>query len=66
VFDYLGATDRIGIHYRQGTHEQSHEDWQALIDFCDQALLGKAVARSFTSVPYPGLARGYSWSRPDN
>jgi hypothetical protein len=66
VFDYLAAADRIGIHYRQGTHEQSHEDWQALIDFCDQALLGKAVARSFTSVPYSGLAKGYGWSRPDN
>jgi hypothetical protein len=64
VFDYLGASDRIGIHYRQGTHEQSHEDWQALIDFCDMALLGKTVARSFTSLPYSGLAKGYSWSRP--
>jgi hypothetical protein len=64
VFTYLGATDRIGISYRQGPHDQSYEDWQALFDFCDLMLFGKTVARSFTAVPYTNLAKGYSWSRP--
>jgi dienelactone hydrolase len=64
VFGYLGARALVGINYRQGGHDQSREDWDALLDFCDVVLLGKPAARSFTSSPFADLPKGYSWSAP--
>lgn len=64
VFGYLGAADKIGIHFRPGPHDQNHEDWQALIDFADRVLLGKTVNHRFDSLAYSPDPKGYSWSQP--
>ncbi|NUN97190.1 MAG: acetylxylan esterase [Candidatus Omnitrophica bacterium] len=51
VFDFLGASDRNGIHFRPGKHNHSAEDWRALVDFADKHFHGKAVATRFDLVP---------------
>jgi hypothetical protein len=64
VFGYLGAPDKIGIHFRPGPHDQNREDWQALIDFADRVLLGKTVTHRFDSLAYSAEPKGYSWTAP--
>jgi hypothetical protein len=64
VFGYLGANDKIGIHFRPGPHDQNQEDWQALVDFADRVLLGKNVTHRFDSLAFSPAPKGYSWSAP--
>jgi (4-O-methyl)-D-glucuronate---lignin esterase len=51
VFDFLGAPDNIGIHYRAGGHDQNLHDWTALLDFADSRAFGKSVATKFNRLP---------------
>jgi hypothetical protein len=38
VFDFLGASDKIGIVFRPGGHGHTPEDWTTLLDFADRQL----------------------------
>lgn len=38
VFDFVGASENNGIHYREGGHQFGPSDWKALIDFADYHL----------------------------
>jgi hypothetical protein len=62
VYKFLGADDRMGIHYREGKHEHNAEDFAALLDFADKVLLGKKPARDFNRLPFPDAPKPYSWS----
>jgi hypothetical protein len=62
VFKFLGAEDRMGIHYREGKHEQNAEDFAALLDFADKVLLGKKTTTDFNRLPFPDAPKLYSWS----
>jgi len=53
VYDFLGAPDKIGIHYRQGKHEQNLEDWTALLDFADHLFFNKTVDTKFDALAFP-------------
>jgi endo-1,4-beta-xylanase len=64
VFGWLGASQKTGIHFRPGPHDQNHEDWQALIDFADRVLLGKTVNHRFDSLAYSPDPKGYTWTAP--
>jgi hypothetical protein len=64
VYRFLGADERIGIHFREGVHEQNLEDWNALLDFADRQLYGKDIARRFDPRPFPDLSPGFSWRAP--
>jgi hypothetical protein len=64
VYTFLGVPDKIGIHYREGKHDQLAEDFTALMDFADHVLLGKPVAQDFTVLPMPNEQRAYSWTAP--
>ncbi|PCJ60254.1 MAG: hypothetical protein COA79_08770 [Planctomycetota bacterium] len=35
IYNWLGAEGKSQIHWRDGGHAQNHEDWIALLDFCD-------------------------------
>ena len=35
VFEFLGAPERNGIHFRRGGHSTTKEDWQRLLEFAD-------------------------------
>jgi hypothetical protein len=52
VFDLLGVGDKNGLHYREGEHDHSAEDWRALLDFADKVFFGKTVDRDFYSRPF--------------
>ena len=51
MYEFLGAPQKLGIHFRPGKHELAEEDWRAILDFADQQLMGKNVARRFDQLP---------------
>jgi hypothetical protein len=51
AFELLGVPRRLGVHYAAHRHALAQEDWSALLDFADQQLLGKTVARRFDQFP---------------
>ena len=64
VYAFLGAPDRIGVHWREGKHAQNEEDWAALLDFADVQLFGKKVDRRFDKLPEPDAPKAFSWTAP--
>lgn len=64
VYDFLGAGNKIGIHYRQGGHAHNEEDWKALLDFADMQFFGKKVETQFDKLPFPEPPKAFSWSAP--
>jgi len=66
VFRFLGAEDKLGIHFREGGHAQNEEDWRALVDFADMIFFGKTPAsgRRFDKLPFPDAPKPFSWSMP--
>lgn len=43
LFDLLGIPEKNGIHYREGGHGHTEEDWQALLTYCDFLWFGKPL-----------------------
>lgn len=64
VYRYLGATNRIGIHYREGKHEQNAEDWNALLDFADAQFFGKVTGTQFDRPPFSDAPAAFTWEAP--
>lgn len=65
VYDFLGASEKNAIHFREGKHDQNLEDFQALMDFADKHLRGKTVEQKFNVLPYPSFKPGWTWKAPD-
>jgi hypothetical protein len=51
VYELLGVKQNLGMHFREGKHGMTLEDWAALLDFADQKLLKKPVTRTFNQIP---------------
>ena len=64
VYNFLGAGDRIGLHFRTAQHDQTDEDWHALLDFADRLFFGKKVERQFDALPYPADEKAVTWETP--
>jgi hypothetical protein len=64
VFEWLGAKDKQGIHWREGVHNQGKEDWAALLDFADREFFNKETKRSFTALTYPEASIPINWKLP--
>ncbi len=64
VFDYLGAGDKIGLHFREGGHDQNAEDFEALVDFADHLFFGKPLARKYDQIPVPPGEKAWDWAAP--
>ncbi len=64
VFEWLGAGDRIGLHWRDGTHAQNQEDWAALLDFADRYFFNKKTDRKFDEWTYPDAELPFDWKAP--
>ena len=46
VFDFLGQGSRIGLHVREGPHNQLVEDWEVLFDFTELQFFGTQATRA--------------------
>ncbi len=55
AYDLFGVPGRLGVNDAPHRHALMEEDWTALLDFSDQQLLGKKVARRFDE--FPGASR---------
>ena len=64
VFDFLGAADKTGMHFRHGPHAHDAEDWTALLDFADTRVLGKPGDRRFDELPFPQIPPAFTWKAP--
>ncbi len=64
VFEWLGAGDRIALHWREGEHAQNDEDWAALLDFADRQFFGKSTDTKFNNWTYPDAALPFDWKAP--
>ncbi len=36
AYQFLQAEENLGVHFREGSHGMTSEDWTALLDFADQ------------------------------
>lgn len=66
VFKYLAAAQKLGIIFRPGGHEQTDDDWRALLDFTDWVFFGKAPSdlHRFKRLPFENREKILSWSMP--
>ena len=64
VFEWLGAGDRIALHWRDGGHDQNQEDWAALLDFADHYFFDKRTDREFNNWTYPDAELPFDWKAP--
>ncbi len=64
VYKFLNAEERIGIHYREGKHEQNVEDWNVLLDFADLQFFGKKGGTTFDQLPFPEPKDAFTWRAP--
>jgi hypothetical protein len=64
VFDFLGAGERMGLHYRRGDHAHTEEDWTVLLDFADVQLMGRTNDVKLDVMGFPDQAKAFSWSAP--
>jgi hypothetical protein len=64
VYRFLGAVNRIGIHFRQGQHDHAPDDWTALLDFADWHFKGVVPVRRFDVHPFSELDHAFTWSAP--
>ena len=64
VYSFLGVPEKIGIHWREGKHEQNLIDWTAILDFADWQFYGKTPVDKFNSLAFPEQAKVYSWKAP--
>ncbi len=64
VFDFLGASDKIGSHVRDGGHSFGAQDWQVLLDFADRQFFGRPTTTNFAGMSENQSAAAFSWRAP--
>ena len=64
VFDFLGVKERSAIHYREGGHAYTKQDWSVVLDFTKAQLCGKEKKTGYKSMRDNENKAGYSWSCP--
>lgn len=52
AWDFLGASDKIAIHFRQGGHWHNDEDWNALFDYADHIFYHKKLKLNYNELPF--------------
>lgn len=65
AYRFLNAEDRIGIWFREGGHDHSYADWEALLDFMDWQWYGKTPECRFDLNPFPDMVAAFTWSAPE-
>lgn len=65
VFRFLGAEERIAVHYREGGHKHAPEDWRTLLDFADACFSENPLPDAFRRNPFPDLPPAHAWRAPE-
>lgn len=63
VFEFLGAPEKNGIHFRRGPHTFETQDWITLLEFAEWQFFGRAPAKrnEFWPAKFPLPAAYDSW-----
>ena len=64
VFEFLGVKERSAIHYREGGHAYTKQDWSVVLDFTKVQLCGKEKTTGYKSMRENENKAGYSWRCP--
>ncbi len=66
IYNFFGASRKVGMVLREGKHNQNAEDWRSLLDFSDIVLRNKKdiPKERFYEEPFPDLPRKFSWKAP--
>ena len=64
VFEFLGVKERSAIHYREGGHAYTKQDWSVVLDFTKVQLCGKEKMTGYKSMRENENKAGYSWRCP--
>ncbi|MEM7233530.1 MAG: acetylxylan esterase [Planctomycetota bacterium] len=64
VYRFHSSETRVGIHVREGKHDQLVEDWNALFEFAQRLFASKRTERPFDRLPYPAARRAFEWKAP--
>lgn len=64
VYRFLGAENRIGIHFRPGGHNQGPADWKAFLDFMAWQFQTDTPPCRYDTNPYPDMAPAFAWAAP--
>ncbi|GAB4313317.1 MAG: hypothetical protein Kow0069_14310 [Promethearchaeota archaeon] len=66
VYDFLGARERNGIHFRDGGHGHWDADVDALVEFADWHLFGVPPTRRFDQLVYDAseFPKAFDWEAP--
>lgn len=62
VFEFLGAKNNIGLHFREGGHAFNADDWRVLLDFADRQLRGKETTVNFEE--WGNVEAAFDWRAP--
>lgn len=64
VYEFLGVKERSAIHYREGGHAYTKQDWAVVLDFTKVQLCGKEKTTGYKSMRENENKAGYSWRCP--
>ena len=64
VFEFLGVNEHSAIHYREGGHAYTKQDWSVVLDFTKVQLCGKEKTTGYKSMRENENKAGYSWRCP--
>lgn len=64
VFEFLGVKEDSAIHYREGGHAYTKQDWSVVLDFTKVQLCGKEKTTGYKSMRENENKAGYSWRCP--
>lgn len=61
VYRFLGAPEHLGLHFREGGHAFTAEDWAPMVDFLNVTLWGRAPTHCWKTLGDPSDA---NWADP--
>lgn len=64
VFEFLNAESNQAIHFREGGHDHTREDWGTLLDFADWVFHRKPLPEHFHDHPFGDLPLPLEWKKP--
>lgn len=64
VYHFLGCDGNLGIHFREGGHALTAEDWEVLLDFCASHIRGEKPGSQWYTGSGEEPALNRSWRGP--